>query len=101
MDAVTRIETYLSRNPTDESSAVLAQLTLALDRGEEFDLARLYGIRYDAFELALGLLREWRVDQYFARDTGLLDRVKAVALRSEMAVAAPRNSAAEPEALAA
>lgn len=101
MDAVTRIETFLSRNPTDESSAVLAQLTLALDRGVEFDLARLYGIRYDAFELALGLLREWRVDQYFARDAGLLDNVKAVALRQEMTVVVPRSAADAPEALAA
>lgn len=101
MDAVTRIETYLSRHPTDESSAVLAQLTLALDRGEEFDLARLYGISYEAFELALGLLREWRVDQYFARDAGLLDNVKAMALQGQTAVVAPAGAADEPEALAA
>jgi hypothetical protein len=90
MDAVIRIETYLSRHPTDEASAVLSQLTLALDRNQEFDLARLYGLNYEAFELAMALLREWRIDQYFARETGLLDGVVAAGL--------DRADAAEPVA---
>ena len=98
MDAVTRIETYLSRHPTDESSAVLAQLTLALDRGEAFDLVRLYGLSWEAFELAMGLLREWRIDQYFARDAGLLDGVKKAAQRAANSV---HDTSDAPERLAA
>lgn len=90
MDAVARIEQYLSRNPTEPSSQVLAQLTLALDRDEDFALSKLYGMNWEAFELALALLAEWRIDRYFARDAGLLDRVKR-------ALPAPP----EPQALAA
>ena len=77
MHAVNLIEGYLSRFPNAASARSLAELTVALERDEMFSLERLFEMDYEAFELALGLLSEWRIDRFFADRIGLLDKVKA------------------------
>lgn len=79
MDAVNRIEAYLRGHAGTPSALLLGQLGRALERDDPFPLERLYRMDYQAFELALALITEWRTDRYFAHHIGLLDRVKAAA----------------------
>jgi len=42
----------------------MAALVESLDSGTQFDLKRLYRLGYKDFELALDLIRHWRLDSY-------------------------------------
>lgn len=75
MNAIKQIRKYLEKNPTSESSQILARLTAALAEEKEFSLAELYRLNYEAFHLALELLEDWRLDRYYAARIKLFDVV--------------------------
>jgi hypothetical protein len=74
-DAIKEIRKYLQRNPKRESSRTLARLAAALAEENEFPLAGLYRLDYDAFELAMQLMQDWRLDRYYAARIKLFDVV--------------------------
>lgn len=47
-----------------ESKTIFNDLVNALDEREKIDLARLFRLNYNDFELAIGLLVDWRLQQY-------------------------------------
>lgn len=75
MNAIKEIRKYLADNPKTETSRILARLTSALAEESEFPLAELYKLDYAAFDLALDLLRDWRLDRYYAARIKLFDVV--------------------------
>ena len=80
-----KFNSYLLQNPGSEAANTLGDLLAALDAGLEFRLMRLYELPYDAFELALHLLKEWRLASYTSK---LGDLPNALQLAS----IAPENS---------
>jgi hypothetical protein len=74
MFAIQRLEKYMQSRATPAVSRELARLIEALREEKEFPLSSLYRIDYDAFELAVEVLRDWRVDRYYAKEAKLLDR---------------------------
>jgi hypothetical protein len=76
MHTVSQIESYLSRYAGSDSAQYLAEYCVALERNEYYPLDKLFAMDYEAFELALALMSEWRTDRFFAGDIGLLDNVK-------------------------
>lgn len=87
MNAIKQVRSYLLEHPHSPSAAGLAQLTEALAEESEFPLEVLYRLDADAFELAIELLRDWRLDRYYAARIRLFDLV--LGLR-EMATEAPQ-----------
>ncbi|MGO4395473.1 hypothetical protein AB4Z46_29370 [Variovorax sp. M-6] len=83
MNAIHRARRFIERNPNEQSAAVLAQLVLALESERSFELASLYELDFDMFELAVEILKEWRLDRYYAG--------KAQAVRSFASDDAPRR----------
>jgi len=73
MNAIKAIRKHLERHPDAPSSKALARLVAALAEEKSFSLAELYAMDYDAFEMALELLRDWRVDRYYAARLKLFD----------------------------
>ena len=60
---------------TPAASRELSRLLEALKEEREFPLSSLYEIDYEAFELAVEVLRDWRIDRYYANNTRILDGV--------------------------
>jgi len=64
MDAMQEALKKIRSDPTEPTSSTLRDLIKALDSGESFDLSKLYALNYSDFSLALGVLKQWRLDSY-------------------------------------
>lgn len=73
MNAIKQIRKFLENDPTGESSLILARLAASLAEEKEFSLADLYRLNYEAFSLAIELLKDWRLDRYYAARIRLFD----------------------------
>ena len=73
MNAFKQARRYVLENPGSASALGLSRLTEALKQEAEFSLAVLYELDADAFDLALELLRDWRLDRYYATRIRLFD----------------------------
>jgi len=75
MFAIRKLEEYMRSSATPAASRELSRLLEALKEEREFPLSSLYEIDYEAFELAVEVLRDWRIDRYYANNTRILDGV--------------------------
>jgi len=66
MFAIQKLEDYLQSSASPAAARELNRLLDALRQEKEFPLSSLYLIDYEAFELAMDALRDWRVDRYYA-----------------------------------
>lgn len=64
MNTLKKIEKRLLKNPDDTASQVFKELIKALYNKENFDLAALYELDYEDFELSLEVLKDWRLDRF-------------------------------------
>jgi hypothetical protein len=64
MDALQKVIRKIHGHPDQDSAAALKALVESLDQGAQFDLRRLYQLNYKDFELALELIKHWRLDSY-------------------------------------
>jgi phosphopentomutase len=67
MFAIQKLEDYMRSRATPAASRELDRLLHALKHEGEFPLSSLYEIDYEAFELAVEAMRDWRIDRYYAR----------------------------------
>ena len=75
MNAIKELRKYLEKDAKSESAMTLARLAAALAEERNFPLAELYQLNYDEFRLALDLMKDWRLDRYYAARLQLLDFV--------------------------
>jgi len=75
MNAIKQIRKFLEADPESEAAKILARLSAALAEEREFSLGELYRLDYDAFNLAIELLKDWRLDRYYAARIRLFDVV--------------------------
>ena len=75
MNAIKEIRKYLEQNPYSESSRTLARLAAALAEEGTFNLGELYQLDLQSFGLAMELLKDWRLDRYYAARIKLFDVV--------------------------
>lgn len=75
MNAIKKVRSYLIDHANSESAGILADLVVALARDDRYSVGELFSLDRDAFDLALELLRDWRVDRYYAARLNLLDQV--------------------------
>lgn len=75
MHAIKQVRKFLERDPESASARALARLVAALAEERDYPLADLYQMDTHAFELALDLLRDWRLDRYYAQRIKLFDFV--------------------------
>lgn len=77
MNAIKQVRKYLEQYPTRKSSFFLADLVEALAEEREIPLRDLYELDHEAFELAIELIKDWRLDRYYAARIKLFDVVLA------------------------
>jgi hypothetical protein len=75
MNAIKRVRQFLLESPESVSAQGLARLTEALAEETNFPLGTLYELNAEAFDLAIDLLRDWRLDRYYASRIKLFDVV--------------------------
>lgn len=69
--AIHDIRRYLSDHSDSPSAKVLSRLPATLSKEESLVLSDLYALDWESFELAIDLLRDWRIDRYYAERTDL------------------------------
>jgi hypothetical protein len=73
MNSIKKARKIIQSAPDEVSSGTLASLVVALETEGSFDLSRLYTADLATFELALDILREWRIDRYYLGKMKLID----------------------------
>jgi hypothetical protein len=73
MNAIKKVRHYLLSSPDQASARVLRRLVVTLGEEGQFPLADLYAMDLEAFDLALELMRDWRLDRYYAARIKLFD----------------------------
>lgn len=73
VNAIKEARRFIERHPENDNARILASLVLALESDHAFDLVTLYALDYKAFDLAIDVLREWRLDRYYAGKAKLFD----------------------------
>lgn len=74
MNTLKKIEKRLLKSPDEPASQVFKDLIRALYQKENFDLAAIYDLDYEDFELVLAVLKDWRLDRF----TKTKERLKAL-----------------------
>jgi hypothetical protein len=69
--AIHDIRRYLSDHSDSPSAQVLSRLPATLSKEESLALSELYALDWESFELAIDLMRDWRIDRYYADRTDL------------------------------
>ena len=73
MRAIKKARKFIENDPFSDSSKTLSRLVLALESEATFPIGDLYKMDYNTFALALEILQEWRIDQYYAGKSKLFD----------------------------
>ena len=73
VNAIKSARKFIVANPASESARTLAQLVLALESDTHFNVAELYKLELETFEIAIDILKEWRIDRYYAGKAKLFD----------------------------
>jgi hypothetical protein len=81
MFAIRKLEEYLHAGASPAVARELTRLIEALKREGDFPLASLYQIDFEAFELAVDVLRDWRIDRYYADRLPIVERLAGAAVR--------------------
>ena len=64
MHILKQLEQRLLKDPQDAETQILTSFVHALCMDQNFELAKLYELSYDNFELALKVLKNWRTSRY-------------------------------------
>ena len=73
MRALKQARKLIEKKPDSPAAKTLSSLVVALESEQPFALQDLYLLDYDDFELALEVLKEWRLDRYYSSKVRLLD----------------------------
>lgn len=79
MWAIKRIRKLIQKSPELPEVRFLSELVRALeDDDHDFKLSGLYELPLEHFDLAIDLLREWRIDGHYGSKSKLRDAVAAM-----------------------
>ena len=73
MQALKKARKLIEKKPEKSSALALSQLILALESESPYNLSSLYQMDYHDFELALEVIKDWRLDRYYSTKAVLLD----------------------------
>ena len=73
MNEIKKARKLIETNPHTDAAKTLAALVRALESEETFNLTDLYKLNYDNFNLAIDVMKEWRLDRYYCGKAKLHD----------------------------
>jgi hypothetical protein len=89
MIAVKQVRRIIQDQVGSPKAKTLSALVLALENEDPFDVSSLYQLDFDTFELALTLLKEWRLDRYYSSKAKLV-QTSSEAMTSPSVTKKPR-----------
>ncbi len=66
MRAVKKARIFITENSSHPSALTLSRLILALESEANFPIGDIYTLDFETFKLAIGILKDWRIDRYYA-----------------------------------
>ena len=73
MKALKKTRKLIEAAPESSEARIISALVVALESNSAYPINDLYSLDFDDFELALDLLKEWRLDRYYMSKVRLLD----------------------------
>jgi hypothetical protein len=73
MKAIMSAQRTIRSAPETPAAKTLAGLMASLESESQFDLGSLYQLDFESFELALAILKDWRIDRYCAGKAKLFE----------------------------
>ncbi len=73
MNEIKKARRLIQTDPLAPAAVILASLVRALESEEKFDLGDLYRLNFDNFNLAMDILKAWRLDRYYSGKAKLHD----------------------------
>ena len=65
MRAIKKVKKFIEKSPNSIEGLTFAKVILALESDQEFPVTELYKLNSDDFDLAIELLRDWRIDRFY------------------------------------
>jgi flagellar biosynthesis/type III secretory pathway protein FliH len=73
MLAIKKARKLIQKSPESPTARTLSTLIIALETEQDFSLKTLYQLDLDDFDLAMDVLKEWRLDRYYMSKVRLMD----------------------------
>jgi len=65
MRAIKKVKRLIEKSPESPTGLIFANLVLSLESDIEFSIKDLYVVTIEEFELAIDLLKDWRIDRFY------------------------------------
>lgn len=73
MNAIKKAAKYIYKNSDAPGARVLTNLARAIETNEPYALAPLFDLNQEEFQLALGMIKDWRVDRHYLSKLRMLE----------------------------
>ncbi len=73
MRAIEQARHFIAQDPASPAAHTLSKLVRALQAEAAFPISDIYDLDFDCFNLSLEILREWRIDRYYAGKLPLVE----------------------------
>jgi hypothetical protein len=73
VNAIKKAAKYIYKNPNEPGAKVLTSLARAIESNEPYALGPLFDLHHDEFQLALGMIKDWRVDRHYLSKLRMLE----------------------------
>jgi hypothetical protein len=73
MRAIKKARKLIEKDPTSKAATALTNLILALETGSGFSFHPMYELSMNEFDLAIEVIKDWRLDRYYEGKVKALD----------------------------
>jgi len=76
MNNIKKVAKFVAANPDSVDTPTLLELAVALETGAEYSFTKLYELNHEGFQLAMGMIDDWRLDRHYLSKLTLLDHAE-------------------------
>ncbi len=85
MRSIKKVKRIIESNPQSALAQTFAKLILSLETEQAFPMQTLYALNSNDFELAIEVLKDWRLDRFYIGKAKVFDAsVQASALLEQL-----------------
>lgn len=73
MNRIKKAARYIYKNPVTPGAKALSALAVAIENSAPYSLGELNELNHEEFELAIGMIKDWRVDRHYLSKLRMLE----------------------------
>lgn len=73
MRAIKQVKKLIENKPSSKAGQIFSQLILSLESEKEFLVKDLYQLDAQEFDLAIAVLKDWRIDRFYLGKAKVFD----------------------------